>query len=126
MKRVRIESIQFCLDALQDVGGADDRDRLRAADMVRSIAWSSPGSSTETPTEKEVCIRQIVNEAGRSEESSGIDIKVGCVAKQLYVADFPEYVFKKKQIYANGQVISANCWLESQRQYLERALASII
>ena len=41
------------------------------------------------------------------------------------MADHPGYVFKKKQIYANGQLCEANMWLSSQRPYIERALASL-
>ena len=125
LKRRRIESIQYCLEALESVGGADDRDRLRCTDMVRTVAFgSSSSSSTDTPADKEVCIRQIVNEAGRAKES-GLDCRVGKQANKLYLTDHPDYVFPKKQIYCNGQLMSANYWLYSQREYLERALASI-
>ena len=127
LKRRKIESIQYCLEAIESVGGCDDRDRLRAADMVRSIAWSSSSSSTDTPpADKEICVREVVNAAGRAKESPGIDCKVGRVAKQLYLADFPTYQFPKKQIYCNGQLVEANLWLSSQKKYIEAALASII
>ena len=50
LKRRRIESIQYCLEAMECVGGADDRDRCRSADMVRSVAFGS------IDTDKEVCV----------------------------------------------------------------------
>ena len=37
LKRRRIESVQFCLGALEACGTVDDRDRRRAADCIRSI-----------------------------------------------------------------------------------------
>ena len=39
LKRRRIESVQYCLSALEAVGEVCDRDRLRAGDMVRTIAF---------------------------------------------------------------------------------------
>ena len=65
LKRRKIESIQYCLEAIESVGGADDRDRLRATDMVRSIAWSSGSSSSNdpAPADKEICVRELINAA---------------------------------------------------------------
>ena len=124
LKRRRIESIQFCLEAMETVGGVDDRDRLRCTDMIRTVAFGASSSSTEQAEDPEVCIRQIVNQAGRAKESPSIDIKVGRIAKKFLLDEHPSYIFPKK-IYCNGQMVSANCWLASQRQYLERALATL-
>ena len=66
----------------------------------------------------------MINAAGRAREA-GLDCKVGKVAKKLLLAEQPGHVFPKKSIYCNGQQIEANMWLESQRSYIERALASI-
>ena len=120
LKRRRIESIQFCLEAMETVGGADDRDRCRSADMVRSIAFGSAAQSDD----REICIREVVLASGRTKEV-GLDCKVGKLAKKLLLVDQPDFVFPKKQIYANGQLIEANMWKESQRRYVEIALASI-
>ena len=119
LKRRRIESIKWCLEALDT--SADDRDRIRATDMIREIAF---GSESSTP-DREVCVRQFVNDAGRSRESPGLDMKVGKLAKKLLLVDDPNYTFPRKQIYANGQLVEANMWLESQRGYIERALATL-
>ena len=124
LKRRKIESIQFCLESLETVGGADDRDRCRATDMVRSVAFGS-ASSSEQPTDGEICIRQVINEAGRAREV-GLDCKVGKLAKKLLLVDDPTFVWPKKNIYANGQLLTGvNMWLNSQRPYIERALASL-
>jgi hypothetical protein len=122
LKRRKIESIQFCLQTL-DAMGSDDRDRLRLTDMVRSVAFGS-ASSTDHPADKEVCVREVILEAGRTREV-GLDCKVGKLAKKLYLAEHPGFTFPKKNIYANGQLIEANMWLASQRPYIERALASL-
>ena len=113
LERRRIESIHFCYEALESTGGVDDRDKLRAADMIRTVAFRSSSSSTGPAPEKEVCVREVINASGRSRET-GLDCKVGKLAKKLYLADHPEYVFPKKQIYANGQLFMASMWLESQ------------
>ena len=123
LKRRRVESIQFCLDALEATGQSDDRDRMRCTDMIRSVAFGSTAASTEAPAE--ICIRAVVNAAGRARESPQPDIKLGKLAKKLYLADHPDYVFPKKTIWANGQTIQANSWVESQRGYIERALAAL-
>ena len=92
--------------------------------MVRTVAFGA-GASTDQPQDKEICIRELVNAAGRARESPGIDQKVGKLAKKMYLAEHPEYVFPKKNIYCQGQLISANMWLASQKAYIERALASL-
>ena len=120
LKRRKIESIQYCLEALENIGGCDDRSRVRSADMVRTVAF---GSTADPQSDKEICIREVINAAGRSKE--GLDCKVGKLAKKLLLVDHPTFVFPKKQIYANGQLIEANMWLASQKAYIERALASL-
>ena len=124
LKRRRIESIQFCLQALGDSGGVDDRDRIRATDMIREVAFCSSSTDSQ-PADNEICIREVVNAAGRARESPGIDMKIGKMAKKLLLLDDPSYVFPKKRIFAGGQAIDANVWKQSQRGYIERALASL-
>ena len=99
---------------------ADDRVKLRCTDMIRTVAF---GSSISEP-DKEICIREVINAAGRTNEL-GLDQRVRKLAKKLYVQDNPNFEFPKKQIYANGQQISANMWTQSQRSYIERSLAAI-
>ena len=120
LKRRRIESIQHSWSALEACGASDDRDRIRASDMIRTVAFGAPSS----PVEKEVCIREVIASAGRTREV-GLDCRVGKVAKKLLLAEHPGHVFPKKSIYCNGQQIEANMWLESQRSYIQRALASL-
>ena len=123
LKSRRIESVQWCLEALNN--GADDNDRMCATDMISEVAFGSSSASTDSPpADKEVCVRQVINEAGRAREV-GLDCKVGKLAKKLYTADHPGFVFPKTSVYANGQLIEANMWLEPQRPYIERALASL-
>ena len=89
--------------------------------MIRTVAI---GPSTDQPEDNEICIREVINAAGRAKEV-GLDCKVGKAAKKLLLASEPGYVFKRKSIYCNGQAVEANMWLESQRSYIERALASM-
>ena len=92
--------------------------------MNRQVAFGT-ASSSEQPVDKEICIREVVNAGGRSRESPGIDIKLGALAKKLYLADHPSYVFPKKTIWAGGQECQANSWKTSQISYIQRALASL-
>ena len=62
---------------------------------------------------------------GRAKESPGPDMRAGKLAKKLTLEDHPSYEFPKKQIYANGQLITSNMWSESQRAYIQRAVASL-
>jgi len=94
---------------------------MRAADMIRTVAF---GAGAIEPVAKERYIREKINAAGRAREV-GLDCKVGTAAKKLLLADKPQYVFPKKSVYCNGQAMEANRWLESQKVYIERALATM-
>ena len=104
-------SIKYCLEALEDLGGADDRDKMRATDMVRTVAFGTSSSSTtpEIPEDKEICIREVVNAAGRAKEV-GLDCKVGKLAKKLLLTDQPEFVFNRKNIYCNKKSMDMKNW----------------
>ena len=90
--------------------------------MVRNVAFGS--ASSDSTTGPEICIREVINAAGRSKEV-GLDCKVGKLANKLLLTDQPNFLFPGKSIYCNGQAIEANMWLDSQRAYIERALASL-
>jgi hypothetical protein len=98
----------------------DDRDRMRAKDMINSAMFSAVEGA---PDDKEICIRGFLLEQGV--RTFGMDIKLGMLAKKLYLDANPGYVFAKKMIYANGQMCSANIWRESQRPFLQRALTML-
>ena len=57
--------------------------------MVSSIAWSASSSSSNdlALADKEICVRELINAAGRQKESLGIDMKVGKMAKKMLLAD---------------------------------------
>ena len=122
LKRRRIESVQYCLAALEGSGSSDDRDKQRCTDMIREITFGSAAPTDQQ--DKEICIREIINAAGRGREV-GLDCKLGKAAKKLLLADNPQYMFPRKNMFANGQSVEANMWLASQKVYIERALASM-
>ena len=123
LKRRRIESIQFCYNSLEALG-ADERDKLRTTDMIRTASFGAAASSTDQPQDKEICIREIINAAGRGREV-GLDCKLGKAAKKLLLSDKPQYVFPRKNMFCNGQSMEGNMWLASQKVYIERALAAM-
>ena len=60
-----------------------------------------------------------------SSSAPSVGNRGGTKAKKLYLDDHPGYTFPKKDVYANGQLVQANRWLESMRPYLERALEAL-
>ena len=48
------------------------------------------------------------------------------MAKKLLMEDHPNYEFKKKTIYTNGQMRPANIWYMSQRSYVDRAITQVL
>ena len=106
--------------SLQNCGlPIDDRDRMRAKDCINSITFGNALEDTNT----EICIRAFLSDRGI--RNAAMDSKLGREAKRLYLLDYPSYTFPKHAIYANGQMLQANLWTESQKPYLERALENI-
>ena len=123
MKRARVQAAtdvaRMTLDTLRDLGlPISDRDKMLAKDMITMAAFTGQGQLTD---DKDVCLQQFCAERGRP----GGHISLGKKAKRLYLDDHPGYVFLKKGVYANGQIIQANRWVESMLPYLERALQQL-
>ena len=123
IKRARIQSgtgaVSMGMQALKDLGSSiDDRDRMRAKDLINQATSEAP---KDTAQAKEICIREFLQRSGHRDAS--IDSRLGKTAKALLLKDNPAYVFPKKEIYANGQMLRANVWYEYQSKYLEQALA---
>ena len=94
--------------------------------MIREVAFGSSSASADSqPVDAEISIREVVNNSGRGRESPALDMKLVKAAKRLYMLDHPDYSFPRKTIWCNGQTVVANRWLESQRGYIEQALASL-
>ena len=58
----------------------DDRDRMRAKDMINSAMFSAIEGATD---DKEICIRGFLLEQGV--RTCGMDVKLGMLAKKLYL-----------------------------------------
>jgi hypothetical protein len=115
-----VDSVAVGVQALADLGlHMDDRDRMRAKDMISQATFG-----TEPTRQDEICLRKFVMDSGRRQ--IGMEARVGKAAKRLYLQDFPEYTFPKKKVNCNGQMVDVNMWFESQRAYLERALAEVV
>ena len=123
IKRARVQgvcdAVAVGLQALKDLDlPIDDRDRMRAKDLINQATFEAP---KDTPQDKEICIREFLQRSGHRDAS--VDSRLGKTAKALLLKDNPAYVFPKKEIYANGQMLQANVWYEYQSKYLEQALA---
>ena len=109
------------LETMKQLGlTIDDRDRMRAKDLLNTALH---GEVKDTPEDKEICIRSVLQEAGINKY--GMDSQLGKQAKDLYLQDYPDYAFNKKEIYVNGQRLEANIWYESQKPYVERAMKDL-
>ena len=99
----------------------DGHDKMRSNDCINTITFGQVDTNTNDP---EICVREVLSERGI--RNSTMDSRVGKIAKQLYLQDHPEYVFPKKTIQVNGQLLPANVWYASQRAYVERALDNML
>ena len=98
-----------------------DRDKMLAKDMITMAAFTPGQGQLGTKEDKDICLQQFCAERGKP----GGHVSLGKKAKKLYLDDHPGYTFPKKDVYANGQLVQANRWLESMRPYLERALEAL-
>ena len=121
IKACKRRCIENGIMALHNCGlPIDDRDRMRAKDCINSITFEQPALED---ADKEICIRAFLSDRGI--RNVAMDSKLGREAKRMYLTDHPNYTFPKKTIYANGQMLQANLWKESQRHYLIRAMDKI-
>ena len=117
MKRARVQAAtdvaRLTLGALQDLGlPVSDRDRMLAKDMITTAAFTTQGQLM-SDEDKDICLQQFCAERGKA----GGHISLGKKAKKLYLDDHPGYIFPKKDVYANGQIIQANRWVKSMMPY---------
>eukprot|EP00969_Alexandrium_andersonii_P305897 13522022-Alexandrium_andersonii.AAC.1 len=94
---------------------------MRAKDCLNQITFGQ--EQRALAGDREVCVRQFLQAHGIRDAT--MDSRLGRAANKLYLADHPDYSFPKKDIYANGQLLPANVWYESQLPYLQRALAQL-
>jgi len=126
LKRARVESAGAAIEAgfgvMRNLGiEPNERDQLMARDVLSTAMFCA--GDAQQPHDREICIKQILLERGLRQ--AGLDARVGKVAKKLLLEEQPAYEFVKKDIVCNGQVLQANVWKESQREYIERAMAQL-
>ena len=124
-KRIRVQAAtdvaRLTLGALQDLGlPVSDRDKMLAKDMITTAAFTQ--GQLETAEDKDICLQQFCAERGKPGKHSAL----GQIAKRLYLNEHPGYTFAKKDVYANGQLVQANRWVESMRPYLDRAFRDLL
>lgn len=124
VKRVRLEnfsqSFRLYREVLDSIGmEMDDRDRMYVKDCI-----SSQFLDRQAIEDGEFCIRDVTSAEGFRDTK--VDSVVGRRAKQLYLHDFPDYTFPKKDVLVNGQLVPVNLWRQSQRAYAERALQQLL
>ena len=116
------ESVEIGLQCMRNLGlPVDDRARARANDLIQQAVFEE---AHDAPDDPEICIRQFLQQKGVRDTS--MDARIGKLAKQLLLNESPQYVFPKKSIYCNGQMLEANIWRTSQKDYLEQALTTIM
>ena len=125
-KRVRVQSAtdiaRLTLLTLAELNlPISDRDKMLAKDIITTAAFIEEGNGSILSSDRDICLQQFCVQHGKPNQH----IKLGQRAKKLYLNDHPDYVFSKKDIFTQGQIVKANRWTESQRSYLERAIADI-
>ena len=103
-----------------------DRDRMLCKDIITTAAFVGQHYFTGTAhrledQDRDICLQKFCMEQGKA----GKHIQLGKIAKRIYLKDYPDFEFPKKDIFANGQIIQANRWTESMSRYLEEALESV-
>ena len=122
--RVEIASsvVRTTLSSLSDLGlPISDRDKMLAKDIITTAAFipdTHMGGEREENRDTDICLQQFCAENGKP----GKHVTLGKKAKQLYLSYNPEFIFPKKTVFANGQMVEANRWTESMKKYLEEAL----
>ena len=83
------ESVETGLQCMRNLGlPIDDRARSRANDMIQQAVFEE---SHDAPDDPEICIRQFLQQKGV--HNASMDARVGKLAKQLLLHDFPQHVF---------------------------------
>jgi len=119
--RVEIASsvVRTTLESLSDLGlPISDRDKMLAKDIITTAAFIPDTGEREENRDTDICLQQFCAENGKP----GKHVALGKKAKQLYLSYNPEFIFPKKTVFANGQMVNANRWTQSMEKYLEEAL----
>ena len=119
--RVEIASsvVRTTLASLSDLGlPISDRDKMLAKDIITNAAFTPDAADRQNREDNDICLQQFCAQNGKA----GKHVMLGKKAKQLYLSDNSEFIFPKKTVFANGQMIEANRWTESMKTYLEEAL----
>lgn len=119
--RVEIASsvVRTTLSSLSDLGlPISDRDRMLAKDIITNAAFTPDAGEREENRDTDICLQQFCAQNGKA----GKHVTLGKKAKQLYLSYNPEFIFPKKTVFANGQMVEANRWTQSMKKYLEEAL----
>ena len=123
-KRRRVENYVDCYSNLERHGiRMDDRNRLAVKDYVDSTLQPNGIHMIQDIPVKELCVRtfllQYTNDPRSVEAAFGRHLAK--LKKGELINEGKEPTIPKKQIYANGQAVSANMYLENDRALFEQA-----
>ena len=123
-KRRRVENYVDCYSNLERHGiRMDDRNRLAVKDYVDSTLQPNGIHMIQDIPVKELCVRtfllQYTNDPRSVEAAFGRHLAK--LKKGELINEGKEPTIPKKQIYANGQAVSANMHLENDRALFEQA-----
>ena len=127
LKRSKVQAAtdvaRLTLGALTDLNlPVSDRDKMLCKDIITTAAFTTPsGSGDSQHPDRDICLQQFCMENGKP----GKHISLGKQAKKLFLAANPGFLFEKKDVFCNGQLIKCNRWQEKMRPYLEQAIAEM-
>ena len=127
-KRRRVENYVDCYKSLENHGiRMDDRNKQAVKDYVDSTLQPNQINMIQDIPVKELSVRtfllQYTNDPRSVEAAFGRQL--ARLKREELINEGKEPTIPKKQIYANGQTVDANMYLESDRALFEQAWSAI-
>jgi hypothetical protein len=123
-KRRRVENYIGCYASLEQHGiRMDDRNRLAVKDYVDSTLQPNGIHMIQDIPVKELCVRTFLMKYTTDPRSveAAFGRHLAKLKREELMKEGKEPVLPKKQIFANGQAVNANMYLESDRALFEQA-----
>ena len=127
-KRRRVENYVNCYASLEQHGiRMDDRNRLAVKDYVDSTLQPNQIHMIQDIPVKELCVRTFLlqNTSDPRFVEAAFGRHLARLKREELKKEGKEPVLQKKQIYANGQTVDANMYLETDRALFEKAWTEI-
>ena len=123
-KRRRVENYVDCYSSLEAQGiHMDDRNKQAIKDYVDTTLQPTQGHMLQDTPVKELSIRTFLLQYTKDPRSvdCAFGKQVAKLKREELIKEGKEPTIPKKQIYANGQAVEANMYVETDRALFEKA-----